>query len=93
MARVRVQLDHAGMRDLLTGPIARAVVEGKAERAAARARDIAPVDTGAYRNSIHVEVVQHRSRVVARVVAGTDHALVVEASHRTLGRSVDAAKG
>lgn len=45
-----------------------------AEAIAARAREIAPVATGAYRDSIHAE----RDGDEAAVVAGTDHALYVE---------------
>lgn len=45
-----------------------------AEQVAENARSNAPVDTGAYRDSIHVESDESGTRVVA----GTDHAVYVE---------------
>lgn len=45
-----------------------------AEQIAGNARNIAPVDTGAYQASIHVESDESGTRVVA----GTDHARYVE---------------
>lgn len=89
----RVELDSAGMRDLLTSPGVRADLQTRAERAAAAARAAAPVDTGAYRASIRVETEVHGDRVVSRIVADVDYAMGVEAKTGTLARSLDFAGG
>ncbi|WP_169515674.1 HK97 gp10 family phage protein [Glaciibacter superstes] len=67
------------------------IVKAKAEQVAAAARASAPVDTGDYRDSIHVEVVHTPFRVVAKVVADSDHAMLVESKHGTLSRALRAA--
>lgn len=55
------------------------------------ARSDAPVLTGEYRDSIHVEVEQTREGVVARVVADVPYALFVESREGTLGRALNKA--
>ena len=62
-------------------------VNPEAEKRAETARANAPVASGAYRDSIHVET-DHTDRMVKRVVADVDYALVVEAEHGTLARSL-----
>jgi hypothetical protein len=69
----------------------RALVVGKAQEIAARARSSAPVDTGAYRDSIHVEVIETPYRTVARVVADSDDALLVESRTGNLARAAGGA--
>ena len=89
MARVR--LISRGMGQMLGSGEVRALLTAKADAVAARAREGAPVDTGAYRASI--EVVQDSTdRAVVRVVAGVPYALVVEADTGNLARALDAAK-
>lgn len=90
MARFRVKLNSAGMRELLNAPALERHLLDRAERAAAAARASAPVESGEYRDSIHAETV-HTDRVVGRVVADVDYAVAVEAATRNLGRSIDAA--
>lgn len=92
MPAARVTLNHAGMRALLHSAGVRADLHARAERVAAAARGVAPVDTGAYRDSIHVTN-DTTDRAVARVNASVDYALAVEADTRTLGRALDAAGG
>lgn len=69
----------AGVRDLVTD-------------AAGEVRDIAradaPVDSGEYRDSIHVEVEQTRDGVVAIVIADVRHAMIVESREGTLARAL-----
>lgn len=69
----------AGVRDLVTD-------------AAGEVRDIAradaPVDSGEYRDSIHVEVEQTRDGVVATVIADVRHAMIVESREGTLARAL-----
>lgn len=90
---IRFRLIRSGMDDLLhSSPIERHLLE-RAERVADRAKSLAPTKTGAYRNSIRASSEDHPSRVAAHVSSNVDYAAVVEARHRVLGRSIDAARG
>lgn len=80
------------MRTLLRSKKVRADMHTRAERVAEAARASAPVDTGAYRDSIHVEDAT-TDRAVGRAVADVSYALALEARTRTLGTSIDAARG
>lgn len=75
-----------------SGPV-RAVVVDAATRVANKARADAPVDTGAYRDSIHVEVEETSHRVVAKVVADVEDALIVEAQTGNLNRALRSVTG
>lgn len=90
MARARVKLNSAGMAALLSDPGVGRDLQARAEAVAEAARASAPVETGGYRDSIHVEAA-HTDRVVARVVADVPYATQVEASHGTLTAALDAA--
>lgn len=92
MARLRVQLDHHGMRKLLTSAGVQRNLDEHAERAAGYARSIAPVASGAYRDSIHAEPAPTEKRARSRVVADDWKSHILEARDRVLGRSLDAAK-
>lgn len=92
MARTRVKLNSAGMRELLLSGGVRADMLRRAEQAASAARSTAPVDSGEYRDAISAET-DTTDRAVGQVVASAPHSLVVEAKTRNLGRSVDAAGG
>lgn len=87
MARPKIKLNSKGVRDLLLSAGVRSAVRSEAEKAASRARASAPVDTGEYRDSIHVES-DTTDRAVERVVADAPHALVVEAKTGNLARSI-----
>jgi bacteriophage HK97-gp10 putative tail-component len=69
-------------------------VEAKADAVLMQARVTAPVDTGAYKNSLRKE----RTASGWRVVADVPHAIFVEfgtrrqKAYRTLGRALDAAR-
>ncbi|CAD5999250.1 HK97 gp10 family phage protein [Agreia sp. COWG] len=67
----------------------RALVTQKAESVAARARAAAPVDTGEYRDGIHVEVSTSAHRVVATVVASSEHSMIVESQTGNLRRALN----
>lgn len=79
---------------LLTSPEVYAVLVTVANGVAARARAGAPVDSGEYVGSIHVESQQqgggkNNDRAEARVVATADHAAAVEfGNSRSRGRHV-----
>lgn len=91
MASTRVTLKHPGMAALLKSSGVRAFVTSRAQAVESAAKSSAPVDTGAYRDSIHIEQ-DTTDRAVVRVVAGTDHAFVVEANYGVLARALDAAR-
>ena len=89
---IKVTLNHGGIAELLKSSEIRNALTERADRILAAAKASAPVDTGAYRDGLHVEVVEHRSRVVARVVGVTDHDMLVEAAAGTLARALDAGR-
>ena len=64
------------------------LVLGAAEDVRDTARTGAPVLTGAFRDSIHVEVDQDRNGVVATVVADVDYAMVIESREGVLARAL-----
>lgn len=58
-----------------------------AEKVAAVARETAPVDTEAYKNSIHVEL-KHQDRSVALVVASDPKTFLIESKTGNLVRAL-----
>lgn len=89
---VKVRLNSAGMRALLRDPGVRAELTRRAERVLTAAKSGAAVETGAHRDSMHIEQAT-TDRAVVRVVADTDHSLVVEARTGNMARALDAAGG
>lgn len=88
MARTRIKLNSAGIQSYLDGGGGvDAMLQAEAETRAERARANAPVASGAYRDSIHVET-DHTDRMVKRVVADVPYAMVVEANNGTMARSL-----
>lgn len=71
-----------------SGPVVAAVV-GAANDLAQAVRSTAPVDSGDYVSKVRVEVKYTAHRVVARVVAGAEHAMVVESREGTLARALN----
>ncbi|PPF64541.1 hypothetical protein C5E11_03880 [Clavibacter michiganensis] len=67
-----------------------AKVAGIANSVAGRAQTDGPVDTGEYIDKIHVVVSESAHRVVATVVAGADHSMIVEARTGNLLRALNA---
>jgi hypothetical protein len=88
----QVTISSAGMKDLLNDPGVRAMLTRRMAPVLAAAKASAPVDTGAYKESLAI-VQATTSRAVVRVVAGTDHAWIVEAKTGNLARALDAAGG
>lgn len=84
----RVTINHAGIAALLKGSAAEKACRPEAEKALAHAQASAPVRTGAYKDSLHIEEVMHPSRKVWRVVADVDYALAIEADTGNLARSL-----
>lgn len=88
MARSTFKLNHAGIQSYLDGNHGVSeMLHAKAEEVASRAKSSAPVDSGAYRDSIHLEE-DRTDRLVVRVVADVDYAMVVEADTGNLARSL-----
>lgn len=92
MAKVRVEPNGAGMRALLRDPGVRAELTRRAERVLAAAKESAPVDTGEYRDSLHV-IEDTTDRAAVRVGSDAPHGLLVEAKTGNLARALDAAGG
>lgn len=89
----RVKVNYGGpFREVLNSGGTRAFVTERAARVLAQAKSQAPVDTGAYQASLHIEQAT-TDRAVARVVASVPYAHIVEARSGVLARSIDAAGG
>lgn len=80
----------SGVDDVLNSNDARSMLTDKAEAVLSAAQASAPVATGAYQASIHVEQ-DSTDRAVTRVVADAPHAMVVESNTGNLARALDAA--
>ena len=91
MAGSRVVLNHAGMAAMLRSRSVQDEMVRRAELVAAAARASAPVRTGAYKASIHVERAT-TDRSVARVVSSDRKAPIIEARLGILARALDAAR-
>lgn len=81
----RYTSSSAGWRRVLRSQGVQDATGAAAERRAALARSIAPVLTGEYRASIHVEPGPDGG---SRIVADSDHAIYVEAQDNVLGRAI-----
>lgn len=92
MAHAKVTLNHAGVRALLNDEGVRTELTRRAERVLAAAKASAPVESGEYRDNLHIEQAT-TDRAVTRVVGDTRHSLVVEAHTGNLARALDAAGG
>ena len=64
------------------------IVTDVAHKVEATAKASAPVDTGEYRDGIHVEVRRRSKRTVAVVVASSPHSMIVESRTGNLARAL-----
>lgn len=85
---VKVKLNSRGMEELLKGEAADGACRPIAEAGVERAQANAPVASGEYQASIHLEEVMHPTRKVFRVVADAPHAMAVEARTGNIARSL-----
>lgn len=76
----------------LRHPKVQRVTDAAGQRALAKAKSSAPVDSGAYRDSLHIEHHESRYRRTTRVVADDPKALLVESKTGNLARSLKGAK-
>lgn len=91
-AKVTVEFNERFFDEALNSTGVRTAIDLAAERAAAEAKATAPVDSGTYRDSIHVEHEQGEHRQVALVVADAPHALWVEVNTGNLAKAIRKAK-
>lgn len=90
--RVNVRLNSPGVAKVLNDNGVRGFLQSLARRVEQVAKANAPVDTGAYRDSIHIENAT-TDRAVVRVVADDEKAMLVESRTGNLARAVDAIGG
>jgi hypothetical protein len=86
-----VQFNEAYFLELGRSPAVVNLVVGIAQEIAADARASAPVDSGDYRNGIHVEV-KLQKRVVAVVKASDKKSLLIESKTGNLVRALNRRK-
>lgn len=94
MARAKVDLILSGIRELKRDPAIVAMMTAKGGAMLAAAQASAPVDTGAYKAGLKVEVDMHPISGAVVHVMGTDpKSLSVESRTGNLARSLNAAGG
>lgn len=91
-AKVTIEFNEDFFDEVLNSAQVRALVDLAAERVVAQAKATAPVRTGAYRDSIHVQHTQAAHRQVAEVVADVPYGIFVESRTGNLARAAKAAK-
>lgn len=77
---------------VLRQPAVERLTDAAAERTLANAQANAPVDSGDYRDGLHMEHRDSRFRRVTRVVGDDKKTLLIEAKTGNLARAVKAAK-
>ncbi|MCC4250712.1 HK97 gp10 family phage protein [Microbacterium testaceum] len=77
---------------VLRQPAVERLTDAAADRTLANAQASAPVDSGDYRDGLHIEHHEARFRRVARVVGDDKKTLLIEAKTGNLARAVKAAK-
>ena len=87
-----VEFNPRFFETILREPKVEAVVDAAAQRTLAAAKANAPVDTGAYRDGLHIEHHDSRYRRAARVVGSDDKTMLIESKTGNLARAVKGAK-
>ena len=90
MSRLRYKQSSRGIKEILNSGPVRDMLTKRAAPVLAAAQSSAPVVSGAYLQSLHIEQVT-TDRAVVRVVADVPYASDVEANTGTLARALDAA--
>lgn len=93
MPRTSVDFNKEFFDNVLKSPQVQKAVKDKAEQALKAAQATAPVDTGAYRDSMSVEKRESRYRDVFRVEAKDPKSLLIESKTGNLARALKAVKG
>ena len=87
-----VEFNPRFFETVLRGPKVEALVDAAAEQVLATAKATAPVDTGEYRDGLHIEHYDSRFRRTTRVVGSDDKTMLIESKTGNLARAVKAAK-
>lgn len=94
MAKTKVIYHQAAEKEIQNSAGVQSDLKARAARVLGMAQAIAPVESGEYRDNLHVEEFTNARGVkCVRVTSGTDHDIYVEADSGTLARALDAAKG
>lgn len=94
----KVTTNWRGVEEVLLSRQVASMLRYRAFNTLQAAKATAPVVTGAYRSSLHLENDQSSGgkgalrRARSRVVADVDYAFLVEADHGVLKRALDAAR-
>lgn len=91
MARIRIEFNNAGLREALRSDTVTHALQQVADGIASRAKAAAPVDTGAYRDSIQTQYVDNPSweRPRVRVFSDDYKAHWIENGYDHNGRHVE----
>lgn len=87
-----IDFNEAFFDEILNSAGVRAMTRGAAEKALAEAKRNAPVDTGAYRDGLGVQAVQHAHRTTYVVVGNDAKTMLVESQTGNLRKALRAAK-
>lgn len=92
MMDVRIDWNESFFQNVLKSPEVAGLCEQAATAAAAAARATAPVKTGAYRESIHVEKKQGKTRAWCKIVADDEKAGLIESKTGNMRRALSKAR-
>lgn len=87
-----VDFNDSFFDEMLNSAGVRALTRGAAEKALNIARANAPVDTGAYRDGLQVEAVQHAHRTTYMVVGTDAKTMLIESQTGNLVKALKKAK-
>lgn len=87
-----VDFNNSFFDEMLNSAGVRALTRGAAEKALNIAGANAPVDTGAYRDGLQVEAVQHAHRTTYRVVGTDAKTMLIESQTGNLVKALKKAK-
>ena len=87
-----VDFNNSFFDEMLNSVGVRALARGAAEKALNIARASAPVDTGAYRDGLQVEAVQHAHRTTYMVIGTDAKTMLIESQTGNLVKALKKAK-
>lgn len=83
-----IDFNDSFFKDGMRSEKVKALTRSVAERVLAQATASAPVDTGAYRNGLEVDAVEHAHRTTYMVVGHDPKTMLVESRTQNLARSL-----
>lgn len=90
--QTRIDFNDAFFSQIMRSAKVKAMCRQKAQQALAVAKATAPVDTGAYRDGLTVDAVEHAHRTTYMVVGHDPKTLLVESQTGNLARALKAVK-